>query len=653
MRALIYCAGWSGQLGLDLALMYRPVVETLVEGFARTHEVEARSGEWEIEPETLSKDDVFVMVGPAGWDRVPFEAIRSRGVRIVMYQTEPLNARLPDWIEQQLRCGAEELWDYSHANLKKLAPAAKSAGVRLRYVPPGYASSLDHGTRSGGVVTSPVVFLGTMWAERPRSFVRLRAEGLPLEHVEGVFRPEELSDLCSSRTVFLNLHKHAGDPSQPAEMLRCSLLLSNRTILISETCDEDDMRELEGLVNFSPLEGLRERGRTLSVHVEDDDGVVEEMAQVPDLVFDDVRVRLDQEAHAQAEWSRRLLSRPEGCRRDRRCDQIAERYAAGRASRHRGSPRLLVFDAPVRDDRKGPEHGRLDVSRRRRLSHSLHGFAPLLLKPCEVARDQIRAVHAMHRVRTFVDDDRTRAQRESVPGSPQPVAIVVVFAVAPPELFIERARLAQNRSGEHDATKGQHVAKEPQRGTGAAGEIDDQVAPASSEEADNLLRVRQARGHTQPRVPAGALPPHRGIQEHRAGGPWRRVHSPAQIDVPLGAHLDIVVEDGRVVAARVLQPVIHCPGEAEGRGMVLGVVIERVHDRLHGVLLVAIGTVVDPDEMEIGDGVPPERVESPNCPCGSVPRRNDHGEKGLAPITVRHESRLRLTGSARWPGSGH
>ena len=50
---------------------------------------------------------------------------------------------------------------------------------------------------------------------------------------------------------------HAGDPTQPAEFTRLSLLWSNRTLVLSKLSDQQDMRELDGLVTFGRFDPVR------------------------------------------------------------------------------------------------------------------------------------------------------------------------------------------------------------------------------------------------------------------------------------------------------------------------------------------------------------------------------------------------------------
>ena len=152
----------DGGVGHALEFMYKPVMDTLVDGFsnvpdratraarkprvvhgfgvrkfktlmARMLPSDQRGRSRDSWPHPLLQDgDVFVWIGPVGSDVPPWRALRERGVRTVYYQTEPFDGC------QVAGSASEEIWEFSWHNVDMCAPRL-APGVTLRYVPLGYA----------------------------------------------------------------------------------------------------------------------------------------------------------------------------------------------------------------------------------------------------------------------------------------------------------------------------------------------------------------------------------------------------------------------------------------------------------------------------------------------------------------------------------
>lgn len=142
----------DGGTGHDLAFMYKPVMDTLVNGFADfPAEVASAAGPLQLlhghgignllrkhaeMVATLQTGDVFLWIGPVGSGQVPWRALRRRGVRTIYYQTEPFDGCQFGQVDVK---ALHEMWEFSWHNLDMCAPKLPE-GVTLRYVPLGYST---------------------------------------------------------------------------------------------------------------------------------------------------------------------------------------------------------------------------------------------------------------------------------------------------------------------------------------------------------------------------------------------------------------------------------------------------------------------------------------------------------------------------------
>lgn len=134
---------WQGERNADgkLSFMYWPVTATLLSGFRFAH-VDIVLGlgfslAWRREVASLKSGDMFVWVGVNGKHSQPWKALRERGVRTVMYNTEPILKPRCELVGQ-----VDELWDFSWFNIEQCNRSKTLPENRpvLRYVPPGHLS---------------------------------------------------------------------------------------------------------------------------------------------------------------------------------------------------------------------------------------------------------------------------------------------------------------------------------------------------------------------------------------------------------------------------------------------------------------------------------------------------------------------------------
>lgn len=273
----------------SLRHMYRPIVQTLVDGLRAL----ADSNHWTVEAqvvpntsisrlrggccgmEKLQAGSIFVWVGNAASREVPWAELRRRGVRTVYYQTEPHDMPCSLW-QQAL---VDEVWDYSRHNIALCSGGAHqdrprggqtsggAVGARtFRYVPPG----LQRMARAQQQSSATLAFLGaTKFGRRSRCMGWLQEHlGDRLRVFNTIWTQAELADTLRHHGMHLNLHKECGDENgaprgagrlQPLELVRLSSLLSAGVLVISESSAEADEVEFAGLCTFAPLGELPNR----------------------------------------------------------------------------------------------------------------------------------------------------------------------------------------------------------------------------------------------------------------------------------------------------------------------------------------------------------------------------------------------------------
>lgn len=197
--------------------------------------------------------DVVVWVGVGGV-AVLERARRARALSIV-YNTEPLKPNTC----HDAAVFADEVWDYSHANLDTCRRARPSA--RLRFLPPGYEPPLvplpplqSRTDPRRGETENRALFLGYIHYSRKRCFERLnKGERAPLVEARwDAWNDSAKVALLGRYALYVNIHKHCDEPMRRAcAFFRfADLLTLGRAPVLSERCHPDDEAALAGLVTF-------------------------------------------------------------------------------------------------------------------------------------------------------------------------------------------------------------------------------------------------------------------------------------------------------------------------------------------------------------------------------------------------------------------
>ena len=241
------------------AYMYEPVALTLIAGFqeAGAHVVRGIGTKRSDRPSfvgnysLLGHGDFFVWIGICEWHQQPWELLRTRGVRRILYQSEPTHDCY-GLTSKHL----DELWDYSLHNIDSCRTKTHRPPV-LRYVPLGAVPTLVRPPTALPASPPKLVFLGLLsegHPERRRCLMQLRDALAPvtssLQLISGAWNPTSFQQLVDGGHVYVNVHKHCGDAHQPVTFRHAKLLNAEAGPLLSEPSYPADEREYAGMVTF-------------------------------------------------------------------------------------------------------------------------------------------------------------------------------------------------------------------------------------------------------------------------------------------------------------------------------------------------------------------------------------------------------------------
>ena len=236
--------------------------------------------------ESLRCGDIFIWIGRADLDafarndaqpeppadsKLITHRMRRRGVRTILYQTEPIGPATRGLVWSTSFCADEtspfvEIWDYSHANIKRYwdhCPVGVTRPI-VRYVPPGVVPEMT--VKRADVIDNCVVngtgMLGNMnFPERVQYVRMLRSQAIQsLNASQGAFAVRDgdgrndydaLVRWLRQYCVQLNVHRFAKYPNSAFEPFRASTTVSAGSLLVSQQSDVDDQREYAGIVHFA------------------------------------------------------------------------------------------------------------------------------------------------------------------------------------------------------------------------------------------------------------------------------------------------------------------------------------------------------------------------------------------------------------------
>jgi hypothetical protein len=184
--------------------------------------------------------------------RFRFASLRDRGVKIVYYQSEPVNGCVTRSVD--------ELWDYSWYNIDR-CKREPNAPLQ-RYIP--LAAVATPVTRQKDNPGALLYFGG--FADRMPCWKYLKEKmGEQLQSEYGAWDVDAYERVLDTHNIYLNLHKRGcSDGGINPITWRNAKLLNAHALIISQRAYPKDEEEFEGLIDFVALKEIPERYRQLA-----------------------------------------------------------------------------------------------------------------------------------------------------------------------------------------------------------------------------------------------------------------------------------------------------------------------------------------------------------------------------------------------------
>jgi hypothetical protein len=262
---------WSanGTRHREIDSMYEPMKSTLIAGvreyagrrhFRFSHAIVHDNGIPQIS-HVANRGDMFIWLGEAGRNTVPWRNLRRRGVFSIYFQTEAWDNSCALYARD-----VDEMWDYSFHNIEECRNSNSTFSTKQNNTPPTLrwvpVAALHAKHQAGHPQQSPpLFFLGTV--ARAKSFARYWCIRHLLESLghgrlkirDNVWTEDEYAHLIQTHDIFLNIHKSCGDARSPLESFRLGKILNAGGIIISERAHPEDEKAYDGLVTFANVTG--------------------------------------------------------------------------------------------------------------------------------------------------------------------------------------------------------------------------------------------------------------------------------------------------------------------------------------------------------------------------------------------------------------
>lgn len=235
--SMLYYIQHGERLDNHLLFMYKPIIETLKHLkpslFVYNNQVNVS---------TIPPNSTFVWVGIHNVHQVPWQKIRSLGVKTVYYQTEPVERCF------LTKAVVDEMWDYSWHNInncKRMRGLHSKKKPLIRYIPVAYQAwtpsvvpTVSHKTFD---------FFGhTKWRDSCYKQIDM---GWRTRTIQSVWNETAFEKyIGGSHGIFININKGCRNfgPLPP----RISLLLSTKGVVVSTRCHENDENMFKEFVLF-------------------------------------------------------------------------------------------------------------------------------------------------------------------------------------------------------------------------------------------------------------------------------------------------------------------------------------------------------------------------------------------------------------------
>jgi hypothetical protein len=205
---------------------------------------------------SIDKDDVNLWV-LFGANELPPSTLLPQNY--VVYQLEQISVGGNKWLTEkylEIMKGAKQVWDYSLKNVNKLT----QGGVKnVLHVPINYSDNLevvDCTKYPDSEKDIDILFMGSISPRRKELLERLKTiVGAKIMIADGGLWGEERLELLKRSKIVINIHYYG--PDSLLEMARLSILLANRSFIISESGGDASMdKRLEKGVIFGKYDDL-------------------------------------------------------------------------------------------------------------------------------------------------------------------------------------------------------------------------------------------------------------------------------------------------------------------------------------------------------------------------------------------------------------
>lgn len=187
-----------------------------------------------------------------------FGSLRNRGVKLVYYQTEPVESC------QLTLNEVDEIWDFSWHNIDNCK--GQDNAPRQRYVP---LAALPTPMTKQNEHPGALLFFGIAEAKDRPCWEELKNEmGGKLESEYSAWNDGAYQEVLRTHNIFLNLHKNCGRGKQKDHhnpiTWRNPKLLNARGLIISQRAVPKDEHEFAGLIDFVELEDIPKKYQELA-----------------------------------------------------------------------------------------------------------------------------------------------------------------------------------------------------------------------------------------------------------------------------------------------------------------------------------------------------------------------------------------------------
>jgi len=266
---------WQGERrDHALKFMYKMLQQSIIEGVQGLGVRAVFMYTNYVVPPEAKPGDLGVWVGSCIFQHPLMLALKQKGIRTVLYQTEYMNYRswhdthgkanqasmcdkLPDWNKRYF----DEIWDYGWGNIGEIKKCSATL-PDVRYVPAGYLQNWPrHPDFTSANPNFKLIFFGSLAFDRAKCWEKVLEHPLAKANIANIYNIwddrafQGFVNDPAAQGVFLNFHKFCTYPRPPGNATRSleprmSQLMSTKVFIISERSHWKDEALYEGIVDF-------------------------------------------------------------------------------------------------------------------------------------------------------------------------------------------------------------------------------------------------------------------------------------------------------------------------------------------------------------------------------------------------------------------